>query len=130
MNGAIRGARVLVVDDESSIRQLLVDVFTFAGAEVFTAANGQLALQQLGTVQPDLIILDLVMPVLDGWETCRSIRRASPVPVLLLSALTDDPTIVRGLNAGADGYVSKPFNPQVLLARARALLRRRPAPRH
>jgi DNA-binding response OmpR family regulator len=126
----MKGARVLVVDDESSIRQLLVDVFTFAGAEVFTAANGQLALQQLGTVQPDLIILDLVMPVLDGWETCRSIRRASPVPVLLLSALTDAPTIVRGLNAGADGYVNKPFNPQVLLARARALLRRRPAPRH
>jgi DNA-binding response OmpR family regulator len=130
MSGAIRGARVLIVDDEASIRQLLVDVFTFAGAEVFTAANGQLALQQLGTVEPDLVVLDLVMPVLDGWETCRSIRRASPVPVLLLSALTDVSTIVRGLNMGADGYVSKPFNPQVLLARARALLRRWPAIGH
>jgi two-component system, OmpR family, response regulator ResD len=124
MNGAMQGIRVLVVDDEPAIRRLMVDIFTFAGAEVYTAANGKLALQQLGDVKPDLIILDLLMPVLDGWQTCRSIRRSSPVPVLLLSALSDDRTIVQGLQAGADGYVSKPFNPQVLLARARALLRR------
>jgi two-component system, OmpR family, response regulator ResD len=124
MNGAMQGIRILVVDDEPAIRRLMVDIFTFAGAEVYTAANGKLALQQLGDVKPDLIILDLLMPVLDGWQTCRSIRRSSPVPVLLLSALSDDRTIVQGLQAGADGYVSKPFNPQVLLARARALLRR------
>jgi DNA-binding response OmpR family regulator len=124
MSRALCGARVLVVDDEPSIRRLLVDVFTFAGAEVYTAANGRLALQEFGAVKPDLIILDLLMPVLDGWETCRSIRRSSPVPVLMLSALDDNRTIVRGLDAGADGYVSKPFNPEVLLARARALLRR------
>jgi two-component system, OmpR family, response regulator ResD len=120
----MRGVRVLIVDDELAIRRLLVDLFSFAGAEVYTAANGRLALEQFKAVEPDLVVLDLLMPVLDGWETCRSIRCFSPVPVLLLSALDDNRTIVRGLDAGADGYVSKPFNPQVLLARARALLRR------
>jgi two-component system, OmpR family, response regulator ResD len=130
MSLAMPGVRVLVVDDELAIRRLLVELFSFAGADVYTAANGRLALEQLDEIKPDLVVLDLVMPVLDGWETCRSIRRSSPVPVLLLSALDDDRTIVRGLNAGADGYVSKPFNPQVLLARARALLRRRPSATH
>jgi two-component system, OmpR family, response regulator ResD len=130
MSLAMPGVRVLVVDDELAIRRLLVELFSFAGADVYTAANGRLALEQLDEIKPDLVVLDLVMPVLDGWETCRSIRRSSPVPVLLLSALDDDRTIVRGLNAGADGYVSKPFNPEVLLARARALLRRRPSATH
>jgi DNA-binding response OmpR family regulator len=126
MSRAVCGARVLVVDDDPSIRQLLADIFTFAGAEVYTAANGRLALEELVAVKPDLVILDLLMPVLDGWETCRSIRYSSPVPVLILSVLDDERSIVNGLNAGADSYISKPFNPEVLLARARALLRRRP----
>jgi two-component system KDP operon response regulator KdpE len=94
------------------------------GADVFTAGDGQEGLRKLFARQPDLVILDIMMPVLDGWETLRRIRDFADVPVIVLSVLGAQEDVVRGLDLGAVDYVTKPFSMQILLARARAALRR------
>ena len=118
--------RVLVVDDEADIRALLVDRLERAGYAVSTAANGREALRALYVVRPDLVVLDVKMPGLDGWQTLERIRELTEVPVLMLTAHAAELDKVRGLKAGADDYVAKPFGNQELLARTEALLRRAP----
>jgi DNA-binding response OmpR family regulator len=123
--------RILVVDDDPDIRSLLVELFGRAGYEVDQAAEGRAALRSMYQSPPDLIVLDVSMPDLDGWQTLERIRDLSDVPVVMLTAHTGELEKVRGLRGGADDYVTKPFGRQELLARAEALLRRSDrAPRH
>ncbi|MBI1877251.1 MAG: response regulator transcription factor [Chloroflexi bacterium] len=119
---------VLVIDDEPALLRLLESVFSEAGYQIYTSTNGPEGLRQFYTCQPDLVILDLMMPEMDGWEICSQIRRLSDVPVIMLTAMIHDDEIIRGLTCGADEYVTKPFNSAVLLARAQALLRRAALP--
>jgi len=118
---------VLVIDDDEKITSLVRRSLAFAGYQVRTAADGEAGLNLLMEETPDLIILDVMMPKLDGWEVVRRIREAGlSVPVLMLTARDDVSDRVRGLDLGADDYLVKPFALDELLARVRALLRRRP----
>ncbi len=116
--------RVLVVDDEGDIRALLCELLTRAGYEAVEASDGQRGLRSFYEHRPDLVIADVGMPGLDGWQLLERIRELSDVPVLLLTARSSELEKVRGLKAGADDYVTKPFGRQELLARIEALLRR------
>jgi DNA-binding response OmpR family regulator len=115
---------ILVCDDESDIRELLRELLGRTGYDVLEAADGQEALRTLYGSSPDLVLLDVSMPNLDGWATLERIRDVSDVPVIMLTARTDELERVRGLKGGADDYVTKPFGRQELLARVEALLRR------
>jgi DNA-binding response OmpR family regulator len=122
-------ARVLVVDDEADIRGLVRTVLQRAGHEVLEATDGGEALRVFYESQPELVLLDVSMPVLDGWATLKRIRELSDVPVMMLTARAQELDKVRGLRAGADDYVTKPFGRQELLARIDSQLRRkRPEP--
>jgi DNA-binding response OmpR family regulator len=118
------GLRVLIVDDDADIRLLLRELLERAGYAVDEAEDGRTALRILFTTPPALIILDVSMPEMDGYQTLERIRDLSDVPVLMLTARTQELEKVRGLSAGADDYVAKPFGRQELLARVQALLRR------
>jgi DNA-binding response OmpR family regulator len=120
----MRAARILVVDDDVDIRNLVVQLLERAGHEVEQAADGRAGLRALHAAPPDLVVLDVSMPDLDGWQTLERIRDLSDVPVLMLTARGDELERVRGLQAGADDYVTKPFGRQELVARVQALLRR------
>jgi two-component system KDP operon response regulator KdpE len=120
----VEGKTILVVDDDTELLQLLEMVFTRADARVCSAVDGQDGLRQFYSRQPDLVLLDLMMPRMDGWQMCRRIRQLCGVPVIMLTALGRDEDVIRGLDAGADDYMSKPFDIDVLLARVRAVLRR------
>jgi DNA-binding response OmpR family regulator len=124
MEHVMERGRVLVIDDDPDIRGLLRELLERAGYDVSEAADGRLGLRSLYAAQPDLVVLDVAMPELDGWETLERIRDLSEVPVLMLTARTAELEKVRGLKAGADDYVAKPFGRQELLARVEALLRR------
>lgn len=115
---------ILVVDDESDIRTSLRLLLEHAGYAVIEACDGRSALRRVFTDRPDAVLLDISMPELDGWEALDRLRDMSDVPVLLLTARDRESDRVRGLDAGADDYVVKPFANQELLARVRALLRR------
>lgn len=116
--------RVLVVDDEQGILELVEYHLSRAGCQVLLADTGLEGLRLATEAEPDLVILDLMLPDLDGFEVCRRIRRHSRVPVLMLTARTDDVDRTVGLESGADDYVTKPFNPRDLVARVGELLRR------
>jgi DNA-binding response OmpR family regulator len=116
--------KLLVVDDDEDIRVLLRELLGRAGYEVDEAADGRTALRRLYERPPALVILDVTMPEMDGYQTLERIRDLSDVPVLMLTARTQELEKVRGLTAGADDYVAKPFGRQELLARVQALLRR------
>jgi two-component system response regulator MprA len=117
--------RVLVVDDDPAVRDSLARTLRFEGHEVETAADGRAALEAVGVREPDAVILDVSMPVLDGLRTCQQLRADGVlVPVLMLTARDSVGDRVAGLDAGADDYLSKPFALQELLARLRALMRR------
>jgi DNA-binding response OmpR family regulator len=116
--------RVLVVDDDPDIRGLLRELLDRRGFDVTEARDGQEALRVFFTERPDLVVLDVAMPVLDGWKTLERIRELSDVPVVMLTARTTELEKTRGLRAGADDYVTKPFGRQELLARVDAVLRR------
>jgi DNA-binding response OmpR family regulator len=120
----MKRARVLVVDDEPDIRNLVAELLRRAGHDVVAAENGRAGLRALHASPPDLVLLDVSMPELDGWQTLERIRDLSDVPVLMLTARGDELERVRGLQAGADDYVVKPFGRQELMARVQALLRR------
>jgi DNA-binding response OmpR family regulator len=120
----MKRARVLVVDDDSDIRRLVRELLERAGYEVVDAANGREGLRTLYSASPDLVLLDVSMPELDGWQTLERIRDVSDVPVVMLTARAAELEKVRGLKAGADDYVTKPFGRQELLARVEAHLRR------
>jgi DNA-binding response OmpR family regulator len=117
-------ARVLVVDDEPRIVQLVRDYLERAGFAVSTARDGREALMRARQDRPDLILLDLGLPELDGLEVTRRLRRDSGVPIIMLTARDDETDTVVGLELGADDYVTKPFSPRELTARVRAVLRR------
>jgi two-component system KDP operon response regulator KdpE len=115
---------ILVADDDPPILRLVRLKLQTEGYAVITAANGQEALEALSEHNPDLVILDVMMPVLDGFETLQRIRQTSSVPIILLTARSGGQDKVRGLDRGADDYVTKPFDPDELAARVAALLRR------
>ena len=117
-------ARILVVDDEPRYVRAMQANLEARGYEVLAAQNGQTAIELARRQQPDLILLDIRMPGLDGHEVCRRIREFSSVPVIMLTALSDEVNKVKGLDTGADDYVTKPFSIVELLARVRAALRR------
>jgi len=120
----MKGAKVLVVDDDPDIRELVRELLERAGYQVSSAAGGRDGLRVLYEMRPDLVLLDVSMPELDGWATLARIRDLSEVPVIMLTARTGELEKVRGLKAGADDYVTKPFGRQELLARVEAILRR------
>ncbi len=120
----LHGKRVLVVDDENALRNFVGRNLEARGMKVFTAANGLEALAIFNTEQLDLIVLDIMMPHMDGLETCRRIRQQSVVPIIVLTALGEEGDKVKALDQGADDVLTKPFGVQELLARVRALLRR------
>ncbi|MGD2108813.1 MAG: response regulator transcription factor [Phycisphaerae bacterium] len=118
-------ARILVAEDESAMAMGLRDNLQFEGYEVIVAEDGEAALQAATTQNPDLILLDIMMPKLDGLEVCRRVREAGhTIPILMLTAKSQEIDIVRGLEVGADDYVTKPFSIRELLARVKAALRR------
>ncbi|MDX6724698.1 MAG: two-component system, OmpR family, response regulator MprA, partial [Solirubrobacteraceae bacterium] len=126
MNGVGRDPRVLVVEDDDEIAQTLQRSLRLDGYEVRIAGDGEEALDQAAAYNPDLVILDLGLPKLDGIEVARRLRAADDVPILMLTARDAIDARVEGLDSGADDYLVKPFERQELLARLRALLRRRP----
>jgi len=129
MNDSDRVPHVLVVDDEPNIRELVQVALTFHGCSVVTAASGADALRQAEAVHPDLIVLDVVMPDLDGFEVCRRLRAGgNEVPVIFLTARDTSSDTVTGLAIGGDDYVTKPFSVEALVARVRAVLRRAARP--
>ena len=115
---------VLVVEDESSIASFVALYLKNAGYRVQTAGTGQDALDLLSHDRPDLIVLDLMLPDIDGIEVCRRIRRGSDIPILMLTARDEDVDKIIGLEVGADDYLTKPFNPRELVARVKSILRR------
>jgi len=119
-----QGRKVLVVDDEEPVRELVELYLTKEGFEVLHARDGREALRVNGEQHPDLIILDLMLPGLDGREVCRQIRSTSQVPIIMLTARSEEVDRIVGLELGADDYVVKPFSPRELVARAKAVLRR------
>ena len=117
-------SKILVADDDEKIRELLEIYLTKEGFAVEQAADGAEAILKAQQMKPDLIVLDIMMPVLDGMEVCRQVRKFSQVPVIILTARTEDEDRIMGLELGADDYLAKPFNPRELVARVKAVLRR------
>jgi two-component system, OmpR family, alkaline phosphatase synthesis response regulator PhoP len=117
-------ATILVVDDEPRIVQLVRDYLEHGGFNVLVASDGQAALRTARTGRPDLIVLDLGLPGTDGLDVARSLRRDGDVPIIMLTARTDESDKLVGLELGADDYITKPFSPKELVARVRAVLRR------
>ena len=115
---------ILVVDDEPKVARLARDYLEKHGFRVIAAGDGQSALAAARREKPDLVILDLMLPVIDGREVCRILRRESDVPIIMLTALSEEIDQVTGLEIGADDYITKPFSVRALVARVRALLRR------
>ena len=116
--------RILVADDEPHIRELVRLYLSKEGYELDFAVNGPEALEKALRLQPDLVVLDLMMPKLDGFEVTKGIREQSDVPILMLTVRQEDTVKVAGLELGADDYLTKPFNPKELVARVKAILRR------
>ncbi len=117
--------KILVVDDEARMRKLVSDFLTRSGYEVLEAGDGSEALDVFFE-QKDiaLVILDVMMPKMDGWQTCREIRQYSKVPIIMLTARSDEKDELQGFQLGVDEYISKPFSPKILVARVEAILRR------
>lgn len=116
--------RVLVVDDDPSLAEMLGIILRGEGMQVALCSTGSGALAVFREAKPDVVLLDVMLPGVDGVEVCRQIRAESHVPIVMLTARTDTTDVVAGLEAGADDYVNKPFKPQELVARVRARLRR------
>ena len=115
---------ILVVDDEANIIELAKMYLQNEGYVVESARDGREALTKINSLQPALVVLDLMLPEVDGWEVCRKVRADSDVPIIMLTARDDDVDKIVGLELGADDYLTKPFNPRELVARVRAVLRR------
>jgi DNA-binding response OmpR family regulator len=116
--------RILVVEDEFDTIFLLKQILRIAGFNVMSASSGQEALKKIVDNKPDLVLLDLMMPEMDGWETLSHLRQMTDVPVIIVSAVNTKPEIVRGLSTGVDDYVTKPFYNAEIVARVKAVLRR------
>ncbi len=120
----MQGKKFLVVDDDAIMRQLVKQILIRAGGETYTAQDGLEGLKKFQSYQPDLVILDVTMPSMSGWEVCQNIRQDSNVPIIMLTSLGHEKDILRGFEQGADDYVTKPFNSNILRARIQAVLRR------
>src|SRR5437868_4428055 len=120
---------ILVVDDEPQLVQLVRDYLEHGGYKVLTAADGSSALRTAATLHPDLVVLDLGLPGMDGLDVTRSLRRNGAVPIIMLTARADESDKLVGLELGADDYLTKPFSPKELVARVRSVLRRSEAAR-
>lgn len=118
------GAKVLVIDDDKEIAELVRDYLEVEGYEIFLAFDGEEGIQKFENLKPDLAIIDIMLPKVDGMEICRRFRADSTIPILMLSAKTSDTDKILGLGIGADDYVTKPFSPGELVARVKAQLRR------
>lgn len=116
--------KLLVIDDDAAVTDLLTLLLKSQGFEVFATNNSTDGLAMIREVQPDLVILDLMMPEMDGWEVCRSVRQFSQVPIIILSALNDPSMIASVLDAGADDYLTKPTPSRVLVAHINRLTKR------
>ena len=121
---ANRLKKILVVDDEPKIAEVVRSYLENSGYEVFESSSGRQALDMFESVAPSLIVLDLMLPDIPGEEICRNIRRKSKVPIIMLTAKVEEEDILKGLDIGADDYITKPFSPRQLVARVGALLRR------
>ncbi|MBJ7531029.1 MAG: response regulator transcription factor [Nocardioides sp.] len=121
-------ALVLVVDDDLTVREVVVSYLRAHGHEVVEAGDGEAALELMGSRPADLVVLDLMLPGIDGLEVCRRLRRSGDVPVVMLTALGEEGDRVAGLEHGADDYVSKPFSPRELALRVDSVLRRTSEP--
>jgi DNA-binding response OmpR family regulator len=119
---------VLIIEDDRNTANLIAVYLKREGFRALTSADGEAGLELALEQRPDLVILDLMLPKLDGWEICRRLRQASEVPVIMLTARAEEVDRVAGLTVGADDYVVKPFSPRELMARVRAVLRRAPLP--
>jgi len=117
-------ATVLLVEDDDTLREALKYLLRREGHEVHTAADGRKALEQFDRVAPEIILLDLMIPILDGIEVCRRVREVSDVPIIMLTAKNSEGDIVLGLEVGADDYITKPYSTPELLARIRSAIRR------
>ncbi|MEM7800406.1 MAG: response regulator transcription factor [Chloroflexota bacterium] len=115
---------VLIIDDDINLCRTLKYGLIEEGASVIIATDGRIGIQKFEEQQPDLVLLDIRMPELDGWETMQYLRMISGVPIIMLTSLKEDQDMIRGLNLGADDYVIKPFNHEVLLARIESVMRR------
>jgi DNA-binding response OmpR family regulator len=115
---------ILVVDDEPHIVELATLYLENEGYQVVSAADGAQAMEWIEAEKPDLVVLDLMLPEIDGWEVCRRVRAEGNLPIIMLTARDDDVDKIVGLELGADDYVTKPFNPRELVARVKAVLRR------
>jgi len=116
--------KILVVDDDPHIREVLSFSLANAGFTICEAGNGRQALEKCSSEQPELIVLDIMMPELDGIEVCREIRKTSSVPIIFLTAKSDEIDMIIGLELGGDDYMTKPFSPRQLVARVKSVLRR------
>ena len=116
--------RVLVVDDEASVREVLAQYLLLEGYQALTAADGAEALRLAADQPPDLVVLDLMLPGVDGLEVCRRLRASSAVPILMLTARSDELDKIAGFATGADDYVTKPFSPREVVMRVQAIMRR------
>jgi two-component system, OmpR family, alkaline phosphatase synthesis response regulator PhoP len=123
-NNRLMSQRILVVDDEANIRDLARLYLEKEGFSVEVAVDGRDAIARFAQVQPSLVVLDLMMPGMDGFEVCRELRRESDVPILMVTARNEDVDKIVGLELGADDYLTKPFNPREMVARVKAILRR------
>mgnify|MGYP001045173758 CR=1 FL=1 len=115
---------VLIVEDEVLVREIIVDYFEKEGWQIFEAQNGREALEQYERNSIDLVILDIMLPMLDGWAVCRRLRENSAVPIIMLTAREDEDDKLFGYEVGGDDYITKPFSPRVLVAKAKALIKR------
>lgn len=117
-------SHVLIVEDEKRIRDIVSEYFTDKNHQVYEAENGKIALDIMAKESLDIVILDIMMPEMDGFSTCRRIRKTSDVPIIMLTARSDEDDKLMGFELGADEYVTKPFSPKVLVARAEKLIQR------
>lgn len=115
---------ILIIDDDADLLQLASLIFKKVGAQVITASDGLDGISKFFTHQPDLVIIDVMMPGSSGFDICQRIRQVSETPLIMLTALNKEQEMLQGLAAGADDFLSKPFSPEILLARAKAVLRR------
>lgn len=123
MSHQLQGKKILVIDDDDSLRRLIVDTLARAGATTYSAADGPEGLRQFYQHRPNLVVLDVMMPQMDGLQVCSQLGYLTDVPIILLTALGDEDSVVKGLDCGAIDYITKPFSPKVLLARIRTALR-------
>jgi DNA-binding response OmpR family regulator len=123
-NNNMFGKTILLIDDDTDFLKLTGLIFKGSGAQVIMTPSGLEGMGKLFTHRPDLIILDAMMPGVDGFQICQKIRQFSNTPLIMLSALDQDQLMLQGLEAGADDFLSKPINPEILLARAKAVMRR------